>query len=64
MFRFRKNVTLTAIETRMVRDSFDGPLHPMTYVQRFDLEAAVDAERDWRGVISRRWVGRVVVRHI
>jgi hypothetical protein len=68
MFRFRRNVTVIAVETANRRDSFDGPVYRKTYVQRYSLDAAVIAHEGEGGhlnlVIHRMGAGRVVVRHI
>jgi hypothetical protein len=67
MFRFRRNVTVIAIETANRCDSFDGPIYRKTYIQRYTLDVAVTAherERYLNLIIRRMGVGRVTVRHI
>lgn len=67
MYRFRRNVTVTAIETANRCDSFDGPVYRKTYLQKYTLDVAVVAherERYLNLVIRRMGVGRVVVQHI
>lgn len=67
MYRFRRNVTVIAIETHTVRSQFGGgPARRSTHPQRYSLDAAVNP-RDMPGVnlvIHRMGVGRVTVRTI
>lgn len=68
MFRFRRNVTVIAVETANRCDSFDGPVYRKTYLQKYTLDAAVIAHEGEGGylnlVIRRMGVGRVTVRTI
>lgn len=68
MFRFRRNVTVIAVETQDVRDKIDGPTRRWTHLQRYSLDAAVIARETEGGylarVIHRMGVGRVTVQHI
>lgn len=66
MYRFRRNVTVIAVKTHNVCDSFDGPTRRWTHLQRYSLDAAINP-RDMPGihlVIHRMGVGRVTVRTI
>jgi hypothetical protein len=65
VYRFRRNVTVIAIETLNVRDKIDGPTRRSTRLQRYSLDAAV-SPREMPGilVIHRMGVGRVTVKHI
>ncbi len=66
MYRFRRNVTVIAVESHSRRDSFDGPTYRSTHLQRYSLDAAVNP-RDMPGiglVIHRMGIGRVTVRTI
>ncbi len=67
MYRFRRNVTVVAVETHIARDGFDGPTRQCTHLQRYSLDAAVDPYRlpGMRNIaVLRMGVGRVAVRAI
>lgn len=68
MYRFRRNVTVVAVETANRRDRFNGPVYRKTYLQKYTLDAAVIAHEDEGGylnlVIRRMGVGRVTVRTV
>lgn len=66
MYRFRRNVTVIAIETQNVRDKIDGPTRRWTHIQRYSLDMAVNPYRfPGIGLVAHRMgVGRVTVRHV
>ena len=68
MFRFRRNVTVIAVETANRRNRFNGTVHRKTYLQRYSLDAAVVAHEHEGGalglVIHRMGIGRITVRTV